>query len=149
MAKTTNVRAHVKKKGTVVRQHRRRVPEAPLKGQATMLDVQLSFIVPSTEFDKDITSEEFKQRINDTQAFLSKLFGGETTVRGEGGFVSDDTGQLIEEKVAIIDVSTSPSDYESKKADLESFIKRKQKAWKQESIGYTFEEDLFMYPKFD
>jgi len=120
--------------------------KAPLQSKATKLPIQFSINVPSTNYDKKISEPAFKKRIEETAVELSNKFGGDTSIRGKGDYTSD--GKLISEDVVIIESSMTKKDYYANKKDIEDFIKEKQKSWNQETIGYSFENDFYIYPKF-
>jgi len=124
-----------------------RLLKAPLESKSTKLPIQLSINVPSTDYDKKISVKENEKRIEETKIMLSEIFGGDTAVKGKGDYTSD--GKLISEDVVIVESSMTKEDYLKNKSKLERFIKEKQKSWNQETIGYKFEGDFFIYPKFD
>lgn len=120
--------------------------KAPLQTKATKLPIQFSIHVPSTEYDKKISSEAFNNRVKETAKELSEKFGGDTAIRGKGDYTSE--GKLIREDVVIIESSMTKKDYKKNKKAIEELIKQKRKDWEQESIGYSFEDDFYIYPKF-
>lgn len=122
---------------------------APLQNKATQLPIQFRIVVPSTtNKNEKLTPLQYQSRIDETAKDLSKKFGGETTIRGVGGYVSQE-GELINEDVAVIESSMKLEDYKKNKLALGNFIKNKQKSWGQETIGYGVEDELYIYPKFD
>lgn len=121
-------------------------PGAPLEKKSTKLPLQLSINVPSTDYDKKITPQQFNKRIKNTAKEFSDRFGGDTSIKGKGDYTSK--GQLIREDVAIIESSMTRKDYQKNKSAIERFIKEKKKDWKQETIGYSFEGDFYIYPAF-
>ena len=121
--------------------------EAPLKGQTFAAPYEIKIYVPSTRLDTKISEAAFQNRIGVTKSFLSHLFGGYTSVQAQGGYLSNDGG-VITEPVVVVTGFANPKDYESKLPLLEAFIKSKQKRWGQESLGFEFENDFFMYPDF-
>ena len=120
---------------------------APLQSKATILPIQFAIHVPSTNYDKKISEPAFKKRIENTAKELSNRFGGDTAVRGKGDYTSD--GKLIREDVVVIESSMTEDDYKKNKRAIGNFIKEKQKKWKQESIGYSFEDKFYIYPAFN
>lgn len=151
----TRVRSHIRKTGrnyVRVRSHQRRIKpqqfgrvgmNRPFKGKALHLPIRTAVIVPSTSNkDEKITRADFQSRINETRKFLSKKNGGYTSVRGSGGYVSKE-GKLIEEPVAIVESFATKEAFEKSKKDVEYFLKRKGRAWGQESMGYELEDDLY------
>lgn len=120
--------------------------KAPLVNKSTSLPVQVGVVVPSTRFDKKISPEAFRKRVEQTAKDFSSRFGGDTAIRGKGDYTSD--GKLIREDVVLIEASMTKNDYLKNKSDIEKFIVDKQKLWDQESIGYSFEGDFYIYPKF-
>lgn len=121
--------------------------EAPLEGQTFEAPYEIKIYVPSTRLDTRISEAAFQHRIRVTKSFLSHLFGGYTSVQAQGGYMSNEDG-LITEPVAVVTGFANPKDYEDKLPLLERFIKSKQKRWGQESLGFEFENDFFMYPDF-
>jgi len=127
--------------------HEKPVLKAPLSSESTRLPLQFSIVVPSTDYDKKISAREMKARVEETAKELSNRFGGDTAIRGKGDYTSD--GKLISEDVVVVEASMTEEDYKKNKPAIEAFIKEKQKEWKQETIGYNFEGDFHIYPKFD
>lgn len=144
-------------KQVVVKSYKRKEPiktaseylkglKAPLEDKSGEMKVQFSINVPSTkEHSKPISKKEFDKRVHETEEFLSSTFGGNTSVKAEGGYVEN--GQLITEGVTRVESSMSVNSYKKNKHKLEKFISSKQKEWSQDTIGYNFEGDFHMYPK--
>lgn len=105
------------------------------------LPIQTAIIVPSTDFDKKISANKFNDRIKETKKFMSNLFGGYTSVRSKGGYVSN-RNALIQEKAAVVVAYSTKDNFPTKRKQLFNFVKRKKKAWNQESIGVIIENDL-------
>ena len=122
-----------------------KVPVAPLSSKSDKFPIQFSINVPSTELDESVSPVEYKRRIKETATEFSNLFGGDTAIKGKGDYTYE--GELISEDVTIIESSMSLEDYRDHKEEIEDFIKCKRKDWKQDTIGYKFEGDFFMYPK--
>lgn len=120
--------------------------KAPLSSKSTKLPIQLGITVPSTDYDKKISNEAFQKRIKETAKNFSSKFGGDTAIKGKGDYTSE--GRLIREDVVVIESSMTKKDYQKNKPKIEQFIKDKKKEWNQESIGYSFEDDFYIYPKF-
>jgi len=120
--------------------------KAPLQNKSTKLGIQFAITVPSTNYDKKIDAEEMRKRVSQTAKIMSDRFGGDTAIKATGDYTSD--GKLIREDVVIIESSMSKEDYKKNKKAIEEFIKLKQKEWNQESIGFKFEDDFFIYPAF-
>jgi len=120
---------------------------APLSNKSTHLPIQVGITIPSTEYDKRISTEEFRKRTETTAKEFSNRFGGDTAIKGKGDYTSK--GKLIREDIIVIESSMTKEDYKKNKPRIEAYIKQKRKDWKQETIGYTFEDDFYIYPKFD
>ena len=120
---------------------------APLHGETTEAPYQVKIYVPSTVRDTPISQEEHEARINDTSTFLAGLFGGYTSAEATGGYYSQDDG-LISEPVVVVTSWANPEVYQKNKSLIEDFLKTKQKEWGQETIGFEFEDDFFMFPDF-
>lgn len=160
MKPKTTVRTHdriVNGKRVTVRKHSRtknslsyaptRKPFSNMPKGTFPLPIETAVLVPSTsDKDKQISRTEFEKRTNDTERFLAETFGGFTQVDTEGGFVSDKgntKGKLITEKTNKVTAFATEEAYRKNQAKLKKWILSKKKDWKQESMGYEFEGDLF------
>lgn len=108
------------------------------------LDIEQAVIVPSTtKGDKPISQTEYKKRIEKVKRYLSKRFGGYTAVKGSGGYYSNDRKKMIHEKVArVVSFSENPK-FKKHKPALIKQLGKWGKEWKQESVGYENEGDLY------
>jgi len=108
------------------------------------LPFEMAVYVPSTKnIDDIISKDEFTRRIKEVETFVSKVFGGFSTDRVDGGFFSDDKKKLVREDVAKVYVFGSEDDFENKFNQLIKKLKQWGKAWSQESMGFEFEGDLY------
>jgi len=121
--------------------------EAPLKSKAVELPIQLSVYVPSTYEGRKLTVEEYNDRVESVKRDMSSKFGGDTSVKAEGDYISSD-GKLTEEKVSVVEVSMTKSDYQKNRPQISRYLTQKREDWKQDTIGYKFEDNFYMYPKF-
>jgi len=126
---------------------KRRGLEAPLARRATELPIQLAVYVPSTYKGRKLSAEEYSERVEEVKRDMSSKFGGDTSVKAEGDYIGEGN-KLAEEKVSIVEVSMSRSDYEKNRPQISRYLTQKRDEWKQESIGYKFEDKFYMYPKF-
>jgi len=107
------------------------------------LPIQTTVYVPSTKKgQKHISAKEFKKRIDRVRKFLSRKYGGYTSVEGYGGY-TDKKGKLIKEKVIRIIAFTTKEDFSKNKRAVKKQLKEWGKEWGQESIGYGYEGDLY------
>jgi hypothetical protein len=111
------------------------------------LPIEVSILVPSTKNASDkIGKAEFANRIEQTQNYLSTLFGGFTSQDAEGGYTSEDKG-LINEDVYEVTSFASARDFKNKFETLVNQVKQWCKSWGQESIGLILEGDMFYIDK--
>jgi len=96
------------------------------------------FVPSTTAKDKPVSQNTFTKRLDETKKFASEKFEGTTTTTGKGTY-TDNNGKLIQEKVGIVEVYTTPKKYKKYDTEIEEYLKKKKKKWKQESIGYSFE----------
>jgi len=117
----------------------------PLGGTTTAdhLPIETIVTVPSTRYDKKISKQELNKRILETQKFLSQIFGGYTSIEALGGYIPK-KGGLWEEPIVKIISFAKAKDYKKSKKRLAKWLKRKKKEWKQETIAYEQEGDLFL-----
>ena len=98
--------------------------------------------VPSTKaFSKPITGREFKKRIFETANFMNRTFGGTTKIRGIGSYNMND--KIINEKIVKVETFAKVKDYQRADLKIKEFIQKKRRLWKQDSIGYEFEEEMY------
>jgi hypothetical protein len=118
-----------------------RVPKGSLD-----LQIQLVVMVPSTTHaNRPIAQATMGGRITETKKFLSRLFGGYTSVKGEGGYYSKKKG-LIRENVVEVTSFAAKEVYHRRKPTFISWVQAKARAWGQESMGVIIENDLFQIP---
>lgn len=110
------------------------------------LPIEQAIIIPSTKgADKSISQTEMNKRVNAVRKFLSQKFGGYTSVKGMGGWYSDDKKKLIKEDIVKVTGFSSIKDYKRNKNVLAKQISKWGNKWGQESMGYEKEGDLFLY----
>jgi len=107
------------------------------------LPLECVVYVPSTTgVNQRISNSEFNSRIEDVKIYLSKLFGGNSTIKVDGGYNSDEVG-YVEEDIAKV---TAFAQVDSLKNNFDKLYKRILfwgRRWGQESMGFEFEGDLF------
>jgi len=104
-------------------------------------NINLAIYVPSTKnFDKPISSAQFKTRINQVVRFLNQAFKGTTRVRGIGSYNLG--SKTISEKVAIVETFTKNIDYNKADMKVKKFLLLKKRQWGQDSMGYKFEGSM-------
>ncbi|MAH48579.1 hypothetical protein CMI37_22330 [Candidatus Pacearchaeota archaeon] len=121
----------------------------PLKLKSNRLPIQFSVLVPSTKLDKKISTSSFRKRIDDEKKFMSKTFGGDTSVKSTGSFVLKRGKKdiLIKEKNVIVESSTTTNKFNENRSRLIRHLKAKQKQWKQNSVLYKLEGESFIFPR--
>lgn len=120
--------------------------------KANRLPVQFSIIVPSTKLSKSVSDKTFNSRVKQEKEYLTRLFGGETAIRGTGSYVLKASGlseKKIPEKVMLIEASTTPDRFQEKRKEISNHIRKQQKSWQQDTIFYKIEGESFIYPKKD
>jgi len=110
---------------------------------AFKLPIQTAVIVPSTyDVNKVISAAEFKRRIITARNGLSRLFGGYTRVKAEGGYYSSDKKQVIRERSAIVISYSERDNFMRRRAQFYAWVRKLKRIWKQESIGIIIENDM-------
>ena len=109
------------------------------------LPVANAIYVPNTDKNsRKIPSKEFKRRIKETELFLLNLFGGYTTDEMEHGeFISKFRKKIISERIARVLSFSEAGKFRKHRIELQKWLLEKKKEWKQETIAYEFEGDLF------
>ena len=106
--------------------------------------IEQAVLVPSTiHGDKRISIAQRKRRIREVKKYLSNKFGGFTSVSAEGGYYSDKKNRIIQEPVTVVTSFSKKSKYDKNVAELKRQLRRWGKKWKQETIGYSHEGDLY------
>lgn len=115
--------------------------------KAFTLPIEMSVYVPSTaSANEEISEEEFNDRIEEVEVYLSNLFGGFSKVDISGGYNSEEKG-LIQESVAKVTAFATKKSFEENKNKLIEKLSYWCKEWGQESMGYEFEGDLYYIDK--
>tara|TARA_B100000902_G_scaffold388423_1_gene434042 strand:- start:4038 stop:5984 length:1947 start_codon:yes stop_codon:yes gene_type:complete len=120
--------------------------EAPLEDLSQDARYEIKIYVPSTQGDSDISDAEFEDRILFVQTALSTLFGGYTSVSADGGYIGA-SSELTSEPVGVVSTWATPEDYEEHLPKLEELLMYCRELWDQETLGFEFENDFFMYPE--
>jgi hypothetical protein len=110
------------------------------------LPIENVIYVPSTYGVKDqkkVTDKEMQKRVNEVRAYLSKKFGGYTSTEATGGFILKD-GKLVKEKVVKVTSFSTKREFNKDEPELINQVGRWGNSWKQESISYENEGDLFI-----
>ena len=98
--------------------------------------------VPSTTTingkEIQISKAEHLKRAEETRSFLDKTFGGTTRVKAEGSWI-DDKGIVRRDAIFKAETFATKKDYAANDKKLEKWLKKKKKAWKQDSLSYGFE----------
>ncbi len=110
------------------------------------LPVEQAVIVPSTSGVKEqrkISNKEMTGRVNNVRRFLAKRFGGFTDVTARGGFILKD-GKIVKEKVVVVRAFATKKDFKDHQPELVKQVGKWGNSWKQESVSYENEGDLFI-----
>ncbi len=108
------------------------------------LEVEMAIYVPSTkDADKTISDAEFNRRVGEVEKYFSRLFGGETRVKSIGGYFSKEKNKVIKEKISKVYVFATIKDFNTHKKRMIKMVKFWAKKWKQESVGFEIEGDLY------
>lgn len=116
------------------------------KKRTFYLPVENTIYVPSTygiEEQKNISKKDMGKRVDEVRAYLSNKFGGYTSVKSTGGFVLKN-GKLVREDVVKVSSFSTKKDFNKNEPALINQIGRWGNKWKQESISYENEGDLFI-----
>lgn len=112
----------------------------------TILEAEITVVVPSTKGVREqrpLSRGEMNERVDLVRRYLSKLFGGYTSVNATGGYVMKD-GRLIHENVVNV---TSFGDKAIALRNRGALV-RKLKRWciefGQESLGMIWETDFII-----
>ena len=110
------------------------------------LPIEQAVIVPSTSGIKDqkrISRSQLSKRVNNVRKFMSRRFGGFTEVKATGGFILRD-GKIVKERVKKVTSFATIKDFKKHKSSVIRQIGKWGKKWKQESVSYEHEGDLFI-----
>ena len=110
------------------------------------LPVEQSVIVPSTsgvKTQRRISKAEMASRVNNVRKNMSQKFGGFTSVKATGGFVLKD-GKLVKEKAVKVTAFATKESFNKNRAGMINQVGTWGRKWKQESVSYEHEGDLFI-----
>lgn len=107
------------------------------------LPIQTVTIVPCTSnADKPISMKKCQLRAKQVRNKVSKLFGGFTEVKAQGGYWSSDKKKVIEEPVFSVTAYAESDKFNKHRKEWLDFVKKKGREWSQESMGVILETDL-------
>jgi hypothetical protein len=107
------------------------------------LPIRTAILVPSTtQHNRPIGKHAFDHRINETRRYLSRKYGGYTSVNAVGGYTST-RGKLVREPVVEVVAYSTRSAYKKNKHATYHWLVAHKKRWGQESMGYEYETDLY------
>ena len=101
---------------------------------------KLSIYVPSTCNVNQVIDNT--KQVEKTSCFLSKLFGGCTSINASGKWISDDKG-LISENITICFAYCSTKDFLKYENEIIDFLKTLCFEMSQECISVSFNNELF------
>lgn len=109
------------------------------------LPVENTIYVPSTygKEQKHISKKAMNQRVNEVRTYLADKFGGYTSVDAVGGYVMPDKKLIKEKQVKVTSFSTE-KDFNKDEPELINQVGTWGNKWKQESIAYENEDQLFI-----
>jgi len=107
--------------------------------------IEQAVLVPSTtKANKRISITKRKARVKRVKNYLSKEFGGFTSVSAHGGYYSKKKG-YIQEPVTVVTSFATVKAHRKGRANLKKQLIKWRKKWKQESVGYAHEGDLYYF----
>ncbi len=106
-----------------------------LKG-AFHLPIEQTVYVPSTKnASVKISQKEFKKRIRLVEMYLSKHYGGKTSVNAGGGYMANDNKTLINEDVVKVTSYATVGAFNKNKHNLIKKLKYWNKRFEQLEMG--------------
>ena len=112
--------------------------------KAFHLPIEQIVYVPSTKgADQKISDKEFKKRVREVEEFLSRRFGGKTSIKGVGGYFSDDKNKIINEDIIKVTSYSTQEAFNKNKKVLVAKLKYWRKKWSQEAMGIEIEGDMY------
>ncbi len=108
------------------------------------LQIEVAVYVPSTDYDKPVSSSVLAKRVAQTRKKMAEIFGGFTQDSVVGGWVDQAKGKTIMEKVVKVTIFARSGGFKKNKRLLIDFLRRKKKEWKQAKLSVEYEGDLYM-----
>ncbi len=104
-------------------------------GIVQKLDQRLAIYVPSTDFETAVSSEIFQERIEDAEYFLSRVFGGCTSINNARGSWVENSYDVITEDIAIVYCWTTNEKLFKHTNQLITFVYENLIHWQQYSVS--------------
>lgn len=113
------------------------------KGTKKMAVENAVYLTDTDNKGNKITAKELNKRIKEVEAIFLELFGGYNYVDlGKGEFISKSKKIMKERVIRIVSFAEGHIFMKNRKK-LEKWLLFKKKEWKQESMSYEFEGDLY------
>ena len=101
---------------------------------------KVAIYVPGTRGDKIRDNSDFVQTV---KRDLCKMFGGCTTVRGEGSWV-DDNGNVIDEVTTIVYAFTNADALQENGEKILDVCRMLRDELKQSCVGFEIDSDFYL-----
>lgn len=112
---------------------------------ANVFPVQVSVLVPSTVYDKPISSSKFTKRVDSEKKWFDHNFGGDTAIKDVGSYLAQN-GKLIKEKGFIVESSITSDKYNSMIKPFTEHIHKRIEQWRQQSVLVGIEGERYIIP---
>lgn len=107
------------------------------------LPIETAVYVPSTtKGQKRVSPKVMQRRVEEVRKNLSRKYGGYTSVSAVGGYVMK-SGRLVKEPVVKVTAFAKKKDFTKYKPAMRKQLRKWNKKWNQESMGYEYEGDLY------
>lgn len=120
-----------------------KVPKKARKRTLHLPIEQAVYVPTTTDKDKRLSEAQVNSRVQGVRRFFTNRFGGTTSVKAVGTYSSDD-GKVIKEPVIKVTSFTAQADKEMLEGAVFGKVQDWAKDWKQESVSYEFEGDLYI-----
>lgn len=128
--------------------------EFPTAKDFSLVD-EVAVYVPSTKkrvpsdsvATEPISPEAYHERVRETHAFLTALFGGGTNIAGAGTYYSSNDSKVVGEPTSVVTASAEDKEYAKYDLALKKFLQDKCEEWGQESVGFKFNGKMYFVEK--
>jgi hypothetical protein len=106
------------------------------------LETYSAIYVPSTRAKSiPISRRQHEKRASEVRDFMTRTFGGTTSVRAIGSYKFEEKNKeiVVKEPVIIVENFSDFSDYKKHDQQIRAFVEEKAKEWEQVEVSYEFE----------
>lgn len=101
--------------------------------------------IPSTQGQKHVSQKTIDSRAREVATYMTDKFHGSTRIKGEGTYFNKKYNKVDSENITKVEVFMNKDDWKKDRKDVQSYLIKKQKDWRQEDLAVEYDTSSAMY----